>query len=178
MKKRRPLYWLSGIAFAACVTFSAWFVRSAYTTELSLLMGCADDSSQPALRWVCKKNIYLLRVTPDEVRELNTVAGAYFAVQMKDKTEAKKMLGFFQSRGVDINSKDTKLTKAGLTALHHAVYANEPQQVELLLAHGAKTDVRDDKNQTPLELARSLQDRHPQENRAEVIKRLEESGLT
>jgi hypothetical protein len=178
MNIRSPLYWGSGIVLAACLAFAAWFIHSARATELSLIMGCADDSSRPAVQWVCKKNIYLLRVTPDEVKELNTLAGAYFAVQLKDKADAEKMLKFFLSRGVDINSVDTKITNAGLTALHNAVYANEPNEVELLLAYGAKTEVRSHKNQTPLELAWALQYLHPQQDRSRIIQLLAEGGPT
>jgi ankyrin repeat protein len=128
------------------------------------------------VQWVCKKSIYLLRVTPDEVKELNALTGAYFAVQLKDKAQAEKMLKFFLSRGVDINSVDTKITNAGLTALHNAVYANEPKEVELLLAHGARTEVRSHKNQTPLELAWALQYLQPQQDRSRIIQLLAEGG--
>jgi hypothetical protein len=176
MKIRQPVYWASGIVLGAFLAGAAWVIHSSYTTKLSLLMRCADDSSQPILQWVCKQNIYLLRVTPNEVKQLNAMAGAYFAVQLKDKEDAEKMLKLFLSRGVDINSVDTKITKAGLTALHNAVYANEPKEVELLLAHGANTNVLSDRNQTPLELARELQYRHPHEDRSQVIKLLVESG--
>jgi ankyrin repeat protein len=90
--------------------------------------------------------------------------------------KAEKMLKYFLSRSVDINSADTKITKGGLTALHNAVNVNEPKEVELLLAHGADTNVLSDKNQAPLELTKELQHLHPHEDRSHVIKLLVESG--
>lgn len=154
----------------------AWVAYSMYSMKLVPLMACVDDASNPIAQWVCKKGAYFLRLSAGEVKELNQTAGASFAVHLADKEEAKKMLQFFLSRGVDINSVDTKITNAGLTALHNAVYAKQPKEVELLLAHGARTDVRNNKYQTPLELARELQQLHPQEDRSQVIKILVDGG--
>jgi hypothetical protein len=164
------------MTLGAVLTTVAWFLHSAYTTELPLVMRCADDSSRPAFQWVCKRNIYVLRITPEGVKQLNAMAGAYFAVRLKDKKEAEKMLAFFLSRGVDINSVDNKVTNAGLTALHHAVNANEPEEVKLLLAHGANANVLSDQNQTSLELARHLQRLYPDQDHSQVIRLLIDSG--
>jgi hypothetical protein len=174
--KIRSSFWVSGIAFGVFLAIASWLIHTAYNTELTEVIDCADDPSQSGMQWMCKKTIYHLRVTPDEVKELNSMAGAYFAVQLDDKVEAEKLLQYFLSRGVDINSVDTQTSDEGFTALHNAVYSNEPKEVELLLAHGAKADALSSKNQMPLELAKELQLKHAQEDRSQVIKLLVESG--
>jgi hypothetical protein len=176
VSSRRGIYWASGLIVFGCVALAAWLALAICRMELVPLMACVDDASNPKAQWVCKKGVYLLRLWPGEVKELNKTAGASFAAHLANKDDAEKMLKFFLSRGVDINSKDIKTTNAGLTALHNAVFSNRPKAVELLLAHGAKVDARSDLYQTPLELARDLQQRYPSEDRGQVIKMLADAG--
>lgn len=170
----RPVYRAGGIILLGCAALVAWTVHSMVRMELVPLMACVEDSSSPSAQWVCKKAVYSLRLSAGDVKELNRTTGASLAVRLSDKEEADKILGYFVSRGVDINSVDA--AHSGLTALHKAVQANQPREVELLLAHGAKTDVLSGKNQMPLELAEELQQLHPKEDRGEVIRLLVASG--
>jgi hypothetical protein len=172
VSSHRGIYWAGGLIVFGCLALAAWFALAICRMELVPLMACVDDSSNPKAQWVCKKGVYSLRLWSGEVKELSRTAGASLAAQLADKDEAERMLKFFLSRGVDINSKDTKTTNAGLTALHNAVFSNRPKAVKLLLAHGAKADVRSNLYQTPFELAKELQQRYPSEDRSQVIKLL------
>ena len=55
--------------------------------------------------------------------------------------------------GVDINAVD----KRGRNALHHAVLKDFPSVVEFLVAQGARIDLRNERNLTPLQLAETVQ---------------------
>jgi hypothetical protein len=170
----RPIYLAGGIVLLGCAGLVAWAVHSMYRMELAPLMACVDDSSSRSGQWVCRKAIYTLRLSSDDVKVLNRTAGASLAVRLADKKDAEQMLEYFVSRGVDINSADA--ANGGLTALHKAVQANQPRDVELLLAHGAMTDMLNSKNQMPLEMAKELQQLYPQQDRSQVIKLLTASG--
>ena len=57
----------------------------------------------------------------------------------------------FQSEcGVDINAQGTN----GRTALHDAAYFNYCSTIELLFEHGARTDIHDNSNRSPLGVAK------------------------
>lgn len=170
---KRVALWLFAIVLVLCMLGAARGVYALYHVPLGILIVCADGHGVRApLPWICKQGIYAIRVKPQEVEELNRSAGATLAVQMNDKVEAEKLLRFFLSRGVDINSVDTMFTNSGLTALHSAVLANATDEARLLIVNGAKTDVRDKQGRTPLELAQFLQEQRPAEDRAQIIKTL------
>jgi hypothetical protein len=176
MKISQSVFWASGVALGVCIGLAGWTVYFAFGSDLTTLLRCADAASRPAWRWACTRNVYLLRLTRSEVETLNSTAGAYLAAQLKDRDQADKMLAYFVSRGVNVDSLDAKGHEPGLSALHKAVLANQPQAVALLIAHGAKSTVLSNGNQMPLELARDLQQQRPQEDRGEVIKVLVQSG--
>lgn len=80
-------------------------------------------------------------------------------------------LALLVSRGVDINARNSQ--EQGLTALHAAALAGEANGVRLLLAHGARADLQDDKGRTALELARTAAGKHPDDaGLAEVVQLL------
>ena len=55
--------------------------------------------------------------------------------------------------GVDVNAADNR----GRNALHHAVLKDFPSVVEFLVAQGARIDVRNERDLTPLQLAETIQ---------------------
>ena len=55
--------------------------------------------------------------------------------------------------GVDVNAADNR----GRNALHHAVLKDFPSVVEFLVAQGARIDVRNERDLTPLQLAETVQ---------------------
>jgi ankyrin repeat protein len=175
---RRIVLWISAIVLAFCALLAARGVYALYHAPLSTLIVCADgEGVGTPLQWMCRQGLYAVRVNAPDVEELNRSAGASLAVQMNDKAEAEKLLRFFVARGVDINSADTVYTHSGFTALHAAVLANSPAEARLLMANGAKIDVRDKQGRTALELAQFLQERRPAEDRAQIIKTLTGSSI-
>jgi hypothetical protein len=173
MPLRRIVFCLSAVTLSLCLLVAARGVYALFHTPLSTLIVCADGEGVGGpLQWACRQGIYAVRVNATDVAELNRSAGARLAVQMNDKAEAEKLLRFFVARGVDINSADTVYTHSGLTALHAAVLTNAPAEVRLLIATGAKTDVRDKQGRTPMVLAKFLQERRPAEDHTEIIQAL------
>lgn len=173
MRIRRIACWSAGIVLAVLLAIAAWCVNFIRTENLVSLIQCADGANYPRLQAICKTGIYALRLRPEEVQELKQAVGApnasvivYAAASMQDRERAEAMLRFALSRGLDVNSIDL-LT--GSTALYTAVFANDPVAVGLLLAHGARSDVSNLKNQSPLELAESLQKKFPQEDYRAVV---------
>ncbi len=114
------------------------------------------------------------RFKPKHVEALNRVAGVKFAIALEDLDAAEKMLLLFMARGVDINAVD-ELAR-NWTALYSVVADGDTARIHMLLRHGARVDVRDTGGMTPLDFARRLQEKYPNEpNRAEVVRILEEA---
>jgi len=114
-------------------------------------------------------NLYALHPTPSEVLELNRRAGASIVLGMKDKREQEALLSHLIAAGVDINARDER---SSFTALHMAV-SSDPLDVSMLLAHGARADLKDARGATPLDGALILQERFFSPERAEAIKLLQ-----
>ena len=97
--------------------------------------------------------------------------------------EADKLVDLFLRRGVDINaaSRQQRIGRPGdgegpslWTALHLAALAGDPDEVRLLLNHGARRDVLDGRRRTPLDLALLRQKNSPGDERiARVIELLQ-----
>jgi hypothetical protein len=152
---------------------------------ISDLVRCAGDESYAVPNpfsihwpWGCEHVAYNFRLDPDEVASINSHIGAWYPVYfIPDKANADRMLGFFVSKGVDINA--TTDSPVGWTALHLIVQSDDLtadkrlQAVQLLLAHGAKPETLDRKGHTALYLAKAIQEKHPDRDYSQVIKLLE-----
>jgi ankyrin repeat protein len=64
--------------------------------------------------------------------------------------EAIETVSRLLTAGADVNATNS----AGRSALHHAAAVLQPALVDLLLAHGARRDLRDTAGKTPLDIAR------------------------
>ena len=64
--------------------------------------------------------------------------------------DASETVSRLLTAGADVNATNS----AGRSALHHAAAVLQPALVELLLAHGARRDLRDTAGKTPLDIAR------------------------
>ncbi|MEJ8848668.1 hypothetical protein [Variovorax rhizosphaerae] len=133
-------------------------------------MWCMQSGRTP-ISWLCRQNVYDLHPTDAELAELNQTAGAMIIFDMKDKVEQERLLSHLIAAGLDINAPHA-LSPVKWTALHSAVIGS-PWDVALLLNHGARTDIKDGKGLTPLDLALQLQGRAPIPERAEAIKLLQ-----
>jgi hypothetical protein len=139
-----------------------------------MLLGCVD--STPTWRsWTCKQVLVHAALKPDAVLRLNAEAGALYPLALSSPAEAEEMLTLFLKRGVDINARSQK-TDHQWTALHAVAAAGSPEQARLLIKHGARTDVRDSNGMTPIDVARSIQSKYPQQQKATDMLRILESA--
>lgn len=86
--------------------------------------------------------------------------------------EAEKMLNYFLSNGLDINSRD-QASGNHLTALQEAALEGNPGPVKLLLKYGADVNARDSQGRTVLDLVKQSQLNRKNTNFGPIIKILE-----
>ncbi len=173
MTTRRKFAWVVVVVLVVAVGLYAELVRETTHHEPPLLLACAEVD-YPWTAWTCKQVLLHDSLRPDQVAELNSNAGARLPVQIKDPALAEEMLSLFLSRGVDINAGSKHFK--GRTALHDAAISGAISEVNLLLKHGARLDVRDETGDSPLDYAIMLLRKFPnQPNRAEVVRLLEEA---
>jgi ankyrin repeat protein len=94
--------------------------------------------------------------------------GASFVLQGRAPlAERERVLDFLVGKGLDVNRIDMHK----LRPLHAAVLSNSPEEVVLLLRHGARPELPDERyGQTPLELALALErDERRQVGREDLI---------
>lgn len=178
MTVKRAVRWALGLIGVFVIAVTASVVNDTRRMEATLLQACMQVDPQPAA-WLCEQFFYRTHPTPEEVRELNAIAGAKFASMANNESDARRVLKHYLDAGVDINAVDQRKllgderTQPKFTALHIAVLSSEPIQVRLLLEFGASREVRDAKGRTPLELARELQGKHPTPEYTEIVRLLE-----
>lgn len=168
---KRVLAWGTAAIILGISSLYVATVHYLLDTEPGLLLSCVDVDV-PWRAWTCKQVLRYASLTPKQVRDLNTKAGALYPASMDDPKEAEEMLTLFLSRGVDINARHQQAK--GWTALHTVATVDPPARVALLLKHGAHTDIRDDDGRTPLDLARRMLQKYPDDpNLPETIRLLE-----
>lgn len=179
MKAKRALLWTLGLSSAVLAAIAIGVVNDLKKMDVRLLQSCMQVDPQP-FSGLCEQYFYRFHPTPDEVKELNTTAGARFAFMAKNESDARRVLKHYLDAGVDINAVDqhmdatlNKKEPRKWTALHGAVLGSHLMEVKLLLEFGASREVRDAKGRTPLELARELQAKNPSPQREEAIRLLE-----
>jgi hypothetical protein len=171
---KRPVAILGGLIVATAVLLYAMKIAYMVRQTPLELIACID-AEQAWMSWSCKEVLYHSRMSEAEIVDLNRHAGALYAVSLSNKSAAEELLVFLQSSGVDINAKDLKAT--GRTALHTTVASGNALQSELLLRHGARSDVADDNGVTPLLLARQLVKQYPdRQEYGDVLDVLERSS--
>lgn len=174
MNKRlkRVLAWGSATIVIILGGLYAELVREMLHYDPNLLLGCMEADS--ALHgWTCEQVLRHSALTPDTVAELNRQGGALHPALLQDTRKAEEMLALFVSRGVDINAgnRDAK----NLTALHRLVQDSNVARAKLLLKFGARTDVRTESGLLPVDLARSEQQKRPDDPAANEMVRLLEA---
>jgi ankyrin repeat protein len=140
------------------------------------LIACIDVE-QAWMSWTCKEVLFHGGINQAKIIDLNSQAGALYAVSVSNKLEAEELLTFLESAGVDVNARDVKAK--GRTALHSTVASGNVWQSVLLLRHGARIDIADESGVTPLLLARALVKQYPdRQEYKDVLDVLERSSAT
>lgn len=146
--------------------------RSAWKYNLIELEVC-DESTMPPKNWICHGILFHARPTPEDVKEFNFSAGAQFPMYMENISKGEKLLERYLSFGLDINAQDQRSLlmpqSSKFTALHLMVMNADANRIQILLKHGAKTDVIDAQGRTPLNLAYMLQEKFPKRDFKEAI---------
>lgn len=148
--------------------YAAYVVHLSQQAPLTL-MSCMARGL-PWSAWTCEQVLTRHGLDHDAVAELNRQAGARLPLLMfDDPAQAERILDMFLAHGVDINATDAQ----GMTALHTLARSGRPpKRVAMLLSRGARVDLSDHTDKTPLDLAMIAMWRHPNENQASVIRML------
>jgi hypothetical protein len=176
---KKILYVFISIFVLVGAVFLYAVVDFCYKQPITVVLTCANGSG-PFPSWMCLRGIYLMRGNKEEISSLNLLensesasSAVFFSVMLKNKTEAKKMLEFLLSRGIDINGRTGVMGQE--TPLMSVVASGDINAVNLLLANGANTELTDDTGKNALQIAKKWQNNSPhKEDYSKIIKLLEE----
>ncbi|WP_157314874.1 ankyrin repeat domain-containing protein [Chitinibacter sp. GC72] len=141
---------------------------SLHRLDIEQALVCADEGGLliPAAAQVCRAYVFQLRGTTDDIARLQAGAGMGFVVQGRASAQHKaELVAFLQARGLDVNQPDAQ----GWLPLHASILARQPDEVAILLAHGADPLRVNDQQQTALALAQALQQRKPDAQLQRII---------
>jgi hypothetical protein len=172
--------WITGIFFVLVIYFfliqpivtGFYFARSGplFDALMCVQVGSLNsDLHGSGLHnsWACEKGVYLFRGSAEDAKLMNSDYKYLFLIlDPHFDDDSKKMFEFWLAHGADINAKDPK---SGATMLF---ITSDPEKVAYLLAHGARTDIRDNKGRTALDYAHSNQVKFPSEDREKIVKLL------
>jgi hypothetical protein len=166
----RARTWLVLGATCMGAVYTALATVAIVRQDIHALLICADQGGLkvPFSRSLCRQYLFSFRGTAQDIAALHEGVGVSFVLQGRSPpADRERILSFLVDKGLDPNHIDMHR----LTPLHAAVVANSVQEVELLLRHGARPDVKDERyGLTPLELALTLErDERRQVGREAVI---------
>lgn len=168
-KMRRLLIFATGLCVIA-IPMSFIIVNSIRSEGVPHLIACID-SAPPPVGWACGISFHTFGLTDEEIKGLNQQAGTQWASIMRDKAEAEDMLDALLSQGVDVNARDYAVN--GMTALHIAALAPDPDQVARLLKAGADPGIKDLTGRLAADYAGTALGTHPNDaDRLRVAKLL------
>lgn len=160
---------------AACIALAAavYLGLSAHAIvrqDIQDLLLCADQGGLkiPLSRRLCRDYLFAFRGTAEDIAMLHQGVGASFVLQGRAPlAERERLLEFLIGQGLDVN----RIDRHKLRPLHAAVLSNSPEEVAVLLRHGARPELPDERHgQTPLELALALErDERRQAGREDLI---------
>ncbi len=151
---KKLLLWLSGILIALYIGLVGYFLNTIEIQYLLIYSGGEVKVAIPFGQKVCLAYLYNMRGDKQDIEALQNEVGATSILSSAPPSEREKMLKWFLSKGLNINSIGFDKS----TALHRAVIFNAPEDVQLLLNNGASLSQKDTRlNMTPLEFAYLLQ---------------------
>ncbi|MFN4063113.1 MAG: hypothetical protein ACK4JA_02890 [Parazoarcus communis] len=165
----RPVRLAFALTATGMLALYASLVADIYSDNPAMQIACIDNDPPP-LAWTCK-TVLALSLTEKRVAQLNAAAGAILPMRMRNQEHARATLQILLDRGLDIDAVDLQ-TQQRWTALHLAAMEEPLWPVIVLLEHGARSDLRDTDDMTPLDRARSIQASSPSEQRKAIIEHL------
>lgn len=156
----RKWWWsIGGALVIGYAGLSAYVVTG---QDIESLLVCADQGGLkiPFAKNICRAYLLSARGTSADIDALQRGAGASFVVQgSAPRDEKDQLLAFLISKGLDVNRTDMHRS----TPLHAATLACAEDEVDLLLSHGARADLKDEAiGLSALELALKLQADQPE----------------
>jgi hypothetical protein len=171
----RRLSWIAGAAAVAVALAAIWGAVTLRQADHIQLLALSRSTIQP-MAWIYEQGLYRLHPTAEEIRDLNSRAGAATLLTEASEPEARRLLAHYLAAGLDINSIN-QWSPSGSSTLHYAVISGIPMETRLLLEFGARTDIRDSQGLTPLDLARLRQQKVPDRvELAKIVQLLEGAG--
>ena len=101
------------------------------------------------------------RLPPTEQRFPYARSNSDLITELNKSGDRNKMTILIKN-GANVNQKGI----GGMTALHHAAFADDPEKIQFLLDNGADKNIRDDNGQTALDIAI----RHKKQKSIDVLK--------
>lgn len=141
----------------ASAVYGLWVVGLAGQSPGHLL-ACLD-SDPGFVAWHCERILRHVRMRKEAVADLNASAGVRFPLYLRDAALGRELARSMVQQGVDVNAPDVRHKR--LTALHGAVLSGSMSEARSLLELGARTDVVDSEGRSPLDLARQLAQKRP-----------------
>ncbi|WP_227814805.1 ankyrin repeat domain-containing protein [Nitrogeniibacter aestuarii] len=167
---KRFLAWGLGLILVAALGVGFLLVRATRQHDPAYLMSCMEVE-KPLMAWVCEQVFYRDEFNKEDIAELNQSAGARLVTVLTGPERADHALDRLIAAGLEIDARDTRLNH--MTALHAAAIEGNIEQIKRLLAHGADRSIKDDTGRTPVDYARELSTKNPNEpHRLAVIELL------
>ena len=136
---RKWLWTIGSALIIGYVGLSAYVVSR---QDIESLLICAEQGGLkiPYAKSICRAYLSVARGTPENIASLQRDVGASFVVQGgASREEKEQVLTLLIAKGLDVNRVDMH----GSTPLHSAVLAGAEDEVDLLLNHGARVDLKD-----------------------------------
>gem|GEM_PF-2470936 len=164
---------LPGIILLMLVGVSATVLNGMRHYRVQQLILCSEPGNGfviPAP--ICRQYLFHFRMERSDIQALQADGGVAFVLQSEHPRRFELAARFLAS-GLDANA-DIRAAQEerAYTALHSAAILNQPENVALLLRHGADRSKPDSEGKTPLQVAEQLQQQRPDEDRSAVINAL------
>ena len=156
----RAVKWMLAVVAVAALAVAGLYTYHLRNQDVVSLLSCMETPPFPGSKWACSKAMYASHPTPDEVAQMNSMAGAIGLLSLPED-ESRQLLKHFIAAGLDVNALDQREKTRGWTSLHSAVFEGDAKAVKLLLEAGAKVDLENARKPGPREILESQLSKRP-----------------